>query len=99
MCRSFVLLVCPRARDTPEKSRSRTKDEDEQEAEPDYLDKELRAITGDAALGTRQVDKPIRVRLRDGTEEWILVHVEVQQKAWLRRTVTCADLPEFERGT
>ena len=47
---------------------------------PEFLDKELQAITGDAALGEQRVDKLIKVRLRDGTEEWILVHVEVQHQ-------------------
>ncbi len=46
----------------------------------EFLDKELQEIVRDAALGEQRVDKLIKVRLRDGTEEWILVHVEVQHQ-------------------
>jgi len=48
--------------------------------EAQFLDKELQEITRDAALGEQRADKLIQVRLRDGTEEWILVHVEVQHQ-------------------
>src|SRR5207248_913998 len=46
----------------------------------EFLDKELQEIIRDAALGEQRVDKLIKVQLRDGGEEWILVHVEVQHQ-------------------
>jgi len=46
----------------------------------EFLDKELQEIIRDAALGEQRVDKLIKVQLRDGSEEWILVHVEVQHQ-------------------
>ena len=44
----------------------------------EFLDKELQKITLDAALGRRVVDKLVKVYLKDGREQWVLVHVEVQ---------------------
>ncbi|NOT59965.1 MAG: DUF4351 domain-containing protein [Acidobacteria bacterium] len=44
----------------------------------EFLDKELQKITADAALGRRVVDKLAKVWLKNGTELWVLVHVEVQ---------------------
>ncbi|MFZ1629694.1 MAG: cytosolic protein, partial [Anaerolineae bacterium] len=44
----------------------------------EFLDKELQKITQDAALGRRIVDKLVKVQLKDGQEQWVLVHVEVQ---------------------
>lgn len=49
----------------------------------EFLDKELQKITFDAALGRRMVDKLVKVHLRDGREQWVLVHVEVQMQAAL----------------
>ena len=46
----------------------------------EFLDKELQKITLDAALGRRMVDKLVRVQLKDGREQWVLVHVEVQMQ-------------------
>lgn len=46
----------------------------------EFLDKELQEIVRDAALGHQRVDKLVKVQLRDGAEEWILVHVEVQHQ-------------------
>ncbi len=43
-----------------------------------FLDTELRQITRDAETGRRHVDKLVRVWLKDGREEWVLLHVEVQ---------------------
>jgi len=43
-----------------------------------FLDKELRAVVQDAELGTRYVDKLVRVTERCGVESWIYIHVEVQ---------------------
>jgi hypothetical protein len=44
----------------------------------EWLDKELAQIVQDAALGRRFADKLLKVRLRDGTEQWLLIHIEVQ---------------------
>jgi predicted transposase/invertase (TIGR01784 family) len=46
----------------------------------EYLDKELAAMNPkpDRKSDTRFVDKLVKVYLRDGSEEWILCHVEVQ---------------------
>jgi len=43
-----------------------------------FLDKELRAVVQDAELGTRFVDKLVRVTEIGGVESWIYIHVEVQ---------------------
>ncbi len=42
------------------------------------LDKELRQVVRDAEIGRRFVDKLVKVWLRNGDEQWILIHVEVQ---------------------
>ena len=42
------------------------------------LDTELQQIVRDAALGTRLADKLMRVWRRDGVEQVVLIHVEVQ---------------------
>jgi hypothetical protein len=42
------------------------------------LDKELAQVVQDAELGRRYADKLLKVRLADGSEEWVLVHIEVQ---------------------
>ena len=34
----------------------------------------------DAALGKRRVDKLIKVQLLDGSQGWLLIHVEVQHR-------------------
>lgn len=47
----------------------------------EFLDKELEAIYPEGKVSnTRVVDKLVKVFLRDGTERWILLHVEVQGK-------------------
>ena len=43
-----------------------------------FLDKELRAVVQDAELGTRFVDKLVRVSMFNGDESWIYIHLEVQ---------------------
>lgn len=48
---------------------------------PVFLDQELRAVVRDAELGTRFVDKLVRVGRRDGRPGWIYVHLEVQGDA------------------
>jgi hypothetical protein len=42
------------------------------------LDKELQQIVREGELGRRLVDKLVKVWLKSGQEQWILVHVEVQ---------------------
>ncbi len=43
-----------------------------------FLDKELQAITKDALVGTKHVDKLVKVRRLSGQEDWICIHIEVQ---------------------
>ena len=44
------------------------------------LDQELQEVVRDAEAGKRRVDKLFRVYRRNGTEEWLLVHLEVQSQ-------------------
>jgi len=44
------------------------------------LDKELQRIAPRSSTGARTVDKLMKVWRRDGREEWILIHVEVQSQ-------------------
>ncbi|MCF7992538.1 MAG: hypothetical protein K9M02_19015 [Thiohalocapsa sp.] len=44
----------------------------------EFLDKELQQIVRDAELGRRYADKLVKVHTADGSETWVLVHVEVQ---------------------
>jgi Domain of unknown function (DUF4351)/Putative transposase, YhgA-like len=46
----------------------------------EFLDKELQEVTKDAEIGRRYADKLIKVYLKNGKEEWVLVHVEVQSQ-------------------
>jgi hypothetical protein len=43
-----------------------------------FLDKELNEIVSDSDNIKREADKLIEIRLKDGTAEWILIHIEVQ---------------------
>ncbi len=43
-----------------------------------FLDQELRAVVRDAELGTRLVDRLVRVNMLSGDESWIYIHIEVQ---------------------
>jgi len=45
---------------------------------PEWLDKELSQILGQSGRRNRQVDVLVKVRLLDGQEQWILLHVEIQ---------------------
>jgi hypothetical protein len=45
------------------------------------LDKELQQIAPDAEIGRRYVDKLFKVWLKNGEEQWVLVHVEVQMSS------------------
>ena len=42
-----------------------------------FLDQELQKTIRDAKLGKRRVDKLVEVRLLNGKQQWILLHVEV----------------------
>jgi hypothetical protein len=44
----------------------------------ELLDKELAQVVQDAKLGRRYADKLVRVHLLDGSEEWLLIHIEIQ---------------------
>jgi hypothetical protein len=44
------------------------------------LDQELQEVVRDAEMGKHRVDKLFQVHRHDGTEDWILVHVEVQSR-------------------
>ncbi|WP_206054830.1 hypothetical protein [Nitrosococcus wardiae] len=53
-----------------------------------FLDKELQQVVRDAELGRRLVDKLVRVYGKDGEEDLVLVHIEVQgqdEKAFAER--------------
>ncbi len=47
---------------------------------PEFLDKELQQIEREAEQGRGVVDKLVRVWLKDGQEQWVLIHVEVQSQ-------------------
>ncbi len=42
------------------------------------LDKELQRVISRAGSGRRDVDKLVKVWLKDGEERWLLIHIEVQ---------------------
>lgn len=44
----------------------------------EFLDQEFRAITNDSVEGKRLVDKLIKVFRRNGSELWLLIHIEIQ---------------------
>jgi hypothetical protein len=46
----------------------------------EFLDKELQQIVRDAQVGTRFVDKLLKVFLMDGEEAWLLLHIEIQSQ-------------------
>ena len=43
-----------------------------------FLDKELQKVVRDAKLGRRWADKLVQITTRDGGEDWLLAHIEVQ---------------------
>lgn len=45
----------------------------------DFLDQELAQVSRDAELGRRRVDKLVRVTQRGGDDQWVLIHVDVQE--------------------
>ena len=46
-----------------------------------FLDKEMQEITKEGLKGAKFVDKLVKIHLKDGTEQWLLVHIEVQGEA------------------
>ena len=46
----------------------------------EFLDKELRRVVRDAELGKRFVDKLVKIYRKDGEENWILIHLEIQSQ-------------------
>ena len=46
--------------------------------EPEWCDKELSQVIGQSGKRNRRVDVLVKVRLRNGQEQWILVHLEIQ---------------------
>ncbi len=44
----------------------------------EFLDKEFQQIVKDNEIGNRYADKLVKVWLKDGSEKWLLIHVEVQ---------------------
>ncbi len=46
----------------------------------EFLDKELEEVTKDAEIGRRFADKLIKLYLKNGDEQWILIHIEVQSQ-------------------
>jgi hypothetical protein len=57
-------------------------------AAPDFLDKELQAIVLPGKKGRRFVDKLVQVRLRGGSDAWLLIHVEVERRLRGRQALT-----------
>lgn len=47
---------------------------------PEFLEQELRALVPESELGAQQVDQLIRVWQKNGQEQWVLLHVEVQSQ-------------------
>jgi hypothetical protein len=45
-----------------------------------FLEQELRAITRKTKRGHRTVDRLVKVWLTDGTERWVLIHIEIQSQ-------------------
>jgi hypothetical protein len=50
------------------------------EQAPEWSDKELSQILGQAGHRNRAVDVLVKVQLRDGTLQWILLHLEIQRR-------------------
>ncbi|MFN6539778.1 MAG: Rpn family recombination-promoting nuclease/putative transposase [Nostoc sp. EkiNYC01] len=48
--------------------------------EIEFLDKELMEAVKDAEIGRRFADKLVKLYLKNGQQEWVLIHVEVQSQ-------------------
>ncbi len=44
------------------------------------LDKEFQQIVREAEQGDKRADKLVKVWLRDGTDLWLLIHIEIQSQ-------------------
>lgn len=47
----------------------------------EFLDKELQQVMRDDKIGGREADKLVKVWLLNGTETWVLLHLEVQSQS------------------
>ena len=47
---------------------------------PKSLEQELHEITPASEIGAKRVDKLLKVRLLDGTDQWLYLHIEVQMR-------------------
>jgi hypothetical protein len=45
---------------------------------PVFLDKEMEQLSKKSRKGAKYVDKLIKIHLKDGKEQWMLIHIEVQ---------------------
>ncbi|MEY4326885.1 MAG: hypothetical protein RIS24_3056, partial [Verrucomicrobiota bacterium] len=48
--------------------------------EPKSLEQELLEITPASEIRAKRVDKLLKVRLLDGTDQWLYLHIEVQMR-------------------
>jgi hypothetical protein len=48
--------------------------------QPEFLDKELEQVVRDAELGKHLADKLVKIYLKDGSETWVLIHLEIQSQ-------------------
>ena len=48
--------------------------------QPEFLDQELEQVVRDAELGKHLADKLVKIYLKDGSETWVLIHVEIQSQ-------------------
>ena len=70
--------------------------------ERESLDKELQQVAPDAEVGRRYVDTLVKVWLKSGAEQWVLVHVEVQTSedpkfAWRMYIYNCRLFDKYNR--
>jgi len=47
---------------------------------PVFLESELRVISKKAKTGMRRADALVKVYLKDGREQWVLIHIEIQSQ-------------------
>ena len=48
--------------------------------QPKSLEQELREITPASDIGAKRIDKLLNVRLLNGTDQWLFIHIEVQMQ-------------------
>jgi len=70
--------------------------------ECESLDKELQQIAPEAEIGRRYVDKLVKVWLKSGEEQWVLVHIEVQMSEdrkfpWRMYVYNCRLFDKYNR--